>query len=301
MRGILLLIVAVMVMIGAFQIYGVSAESHVEYVVHPQEGIVVTQQGNTGLVEVEVTQCLTAGKTFTFSMSVSGDREGDTDLTVRKNSGVDISSWFTLDPTKVLLPSDGTEVRVSIEPPPGAMLGDKAVVRIQEIGDPPAPGGHHGVKVTVDCVQSPTPTPTPTATPTVTPTVTPTPSATATSTVTPTPTSTATSTATPLPTGTPTVVVTPTATPTATPLVTATPTLTPALVPAWTATPVPTTTPPLPGVTPTPVRTPSALPPTGRGGLQTSREINWSLASTCAGVGLFALSAFGLSKRRRPL
>ena len=175
MRGkFVLLIVAAIVAIGTgtFTFGSTSAlarGSHVEYVVPDQPGISVVQHGKAGLVEVTVTDCLTAGEPFTFTMLISSERGGDSDLSVRKNSGVDISSWFTLDPDKVDLPSDGTEVTVSITPPDGTELNRKAVARIQEIGDPPAPGGHHGVKVRVDCVEQPAPTP-PGATPTPTPT-----------------------------------------------------------------------------------------------------------------------------------
>lgn len=143
--------------ISTFQIGGASARgSHVEYVVPPQSGINVVQRGQHGLVEVEVTRCLIAGEPFTFDMTVFGDREGDSDLTVRKNSGVDISSWFSLNPSKVPLPGETTVV-VTVTPPVGTTLDVQAVARIQEVGNPPAPGGHHGVKVVVTCVGALTP------------------------------------------------------------------------------------------------------------------------------------------------
>ncbi|OGY26330.1 MAG: hypothetical protein A2Z24_00290 [Candidatus Woykebacteria bacterium RBG_16_44_10] len=154
---------------GTLQIGSAQADnSHVEYVVEPQPGISVVQHGKAGLVEVTVTDCLTAAEPFTFTMLISSTREGSSALSVRKNSGTDISSWFSLSPAKVQLPGE-TTVTVSITPPGGTELTRKAVARIQEIGDPPAPGGHHGVKVRVDCVKQPTPTP-PGATPTPPPT-----------------------------------------------------------------------------------------------------------------------------------
>lgn len=172
-----LLVVPLLTVVSTFQISsGLAHNSHVEYIVPEQDGIEVVQHGRAGLVEVEVTHCLTAGEPFSFNIVVMSEREGDSDLTVRKNSGVDISTWFSLDPAKVPLPGETTVV-VTITPPAGVMLDKVAVVRIQEIGDPPTPGGHHGVKVKVTCVEEMaiTPTPTPTPSPTSTPTPTPTP------------------------------------------------------------------------------------------------------------------------------
>jgi len=168
LRGkLVLLIVALAAVIGTGTFTFSSAQahnSHVEYVVPQQPGIEVVQHGNAGLVDVTVTDCLVVGEPFTFEMIVSGDRKGDSDLSVRKNSGVDISSWFSLGPQVVNLPGE-TTVTVSITAPEGTVLDKTAVARIQEIGDPPAPGGHHGVKVRVSCVKQPAPTPTPSPTP----------------------------------------------------------------------------------------------------------------------------------------
>ena len=182
-----LMIVAVMVAIGTvLDANGTLADnSHVEDVVEPQDGIEVVQHGRSGLVEVEVTTCLVAGESFTFEMIVSADREGSSTLSIRKQGNPDVSDWLSVSPKTVDLPSMGTKVTVKIEPPVGADLDRKAVTRIQEIGDGPTPGGHHGVKVAISCVEMPnvplattptlpleerpSPTPTPTATSTVQP------------------------------------------------------------------------------------------------------------------------------------
>ena len=170
MRGkIILPLIAIIALaiVSTFQVSSTEAHgSYVEYKVEPQPGISVIQHGNAGLVEVTVTDCLTVGKTFAFTMLISSERSGDSDLSVRKNSGVDISSWFSLSPSVVDLPSDGTQVTVKVKPPVGAELDRKAVTRIQEIGDGPSPGGHHGVKVTITCVKVPPPAPSPTPIPT---------------------------------------------------------------------------------------------------------------------------------------
>ncbi len=141
------------------------AESnHVEYVIAAgQQGVKsVVKHGESGLVEVTL-DCITAGKSLTFVMDVSVP-EGKSELSVRKNSGRDVSSWFSLDPSHVNAP--GGRVKVRVEVPSGASLETKTVTRIQEIGDPPAPGGHHGVKVFLGCVgQEPSSTPTKTSVP----------------------------------------------------------------------------------------------------------------------------------------
>ena len=170
MRGkLVLLIVAAIVAIGtlAIAVSGASARgSHVEYTVPDQPGISVDQRGNAGIVNVQVTECLTVGEEFTFTMLISSTREGSSTLSVRKQGNPDIHKWFSLSPETVDLPSDGTVVEVKVKPPVGAELDRKAVTRIQEIGDGPSPGGHHGVKVTITCVKVPPPAPSPTPIPT---------------------------------------------------------------------------------------------------------------------------------------
>ena len=172
MRGkLVLLIVAAIVAIGtlAIAVSGASARgSHVEYTVPDQPGISVDQRGNAGIVNVQVTECLTVGEEFTFTMLISSTREGSSTLSVRKQGNPDIHKWFSLSPETVDLPSDGTVVEVKVKPPVDAELDRKAVTRIQEIGDGPSPGGHHGVKVAITCVKAPPPAPTPP--PEVTPT-----------------------------------------------------------------------------------------------------------------------------------
>ncbi len=213
-----------MVAIGTLQIGSVAAHgSHVEYVVPDQPGIVVETHGN-GLVEAEVTTCLTADSSVSFDILISSDREGDTDLTVRKQGNPDIKSWFSLSPTKVDLPSDGTPVKVTISPPEDEGLPHPVSVRVQEIGDGPSPGGHHGVKIQVNCVAalippevepptepSPTPKPVPGSVPTSMPTPTPKPAPGSVPTSVPTPTPK------PAPGSVPTSVPTPTLEPTPTP------------------------------------------------------------------------------------
>ncbi|HEX7456339.1 MAG TPA: hypothetical protein VF303_02645 [Candidatus Nanoarchaeia archaeon] len=181
MRGIKIIVPLIAAFVlaiafGAFQVSSTEAHnSHVEYVVPEQPGISVDQRGNAGLVIVEVTECLTAGEEFAFTMLVSSERGGSSTLSVRKNRNVDISSWFSLDPEIIDLPSEGTEVTVKIKPPMGTELDRRAVTRIQEVGDGPVPGGHHGVKVRVSCVKQPVPTSTPSPTPPPGATPTPTP------------------------------------------------------------------------------------------------------------------------------
>jgi hypothetical protein len=157
---IVLMIVALVAAIGILTIAG-SAEargSHVEYVVpDDQAGISVDQKGNAGLVIVEVEECLVTGEEFAFTMLVSSERAGSSTLSMRKQGEPDVHRWFSLSQKTVDLPSDGTEVTVKIKPPVGAELDKKAVTRIQEVGDGPSPGGHHGVKVVIDCVEAPTP------------------------------------------------------------------------------------------------------------------------------------------------
>ncbi len=189
MRGIFFgsLLVALLLLTIGTQTGTVSANnSHVEYVVEPQPGISVIQLGNSGIVNVTVTQCLMAGEKFAFTMLISSDREGSSTLSIRKQGNPDVSDWFSVSPKTIDLPSVGTKVTVKIEPPVGAELDRKAVTRIQEIGDGPTPGGHHGVKVAISCVEMPdvplettptlppeeTPSPTPT-TPTATSTIQP--------------------------------------------------------------------------------------------------------------------------------
>lgn len=147
-----------------------SAGRRVEYVVpEGQQGIVsVVTHGESGLVEVTL-DCIQVGKMLTFVMDVSFP-DGSSDFEARKLSGVDVSGWFSLDPSHINAPKGRVHVRVEV--PSGATLEKEAVVRIQERG-PLSPGSHHGVNVTLDCVVGISPTPTSTLTPK--PTVTNTP------------------------------------------------------------------------------------------------------------------------------
>jgi len=146
---------------------------HVEYMVPDQSGITVVQHGESGLVEV--TACVISGKSLKFMMDVTLP-EGFTDLTIRHNGGDDVTDWVQVDPSHLNAPGGAVSVFVTV--PSGAT--ESGTVRIQEIGDPPAPGGHHGVKVQVCNASSPEPTKTPvpptaTATSVVSPTATKTP------------------------------------------------------------------------------------------------------------------------------